>query len=165
MDFLERLKAEVADSFPFEEGEDFDAWCARVRLEPIGSRALLVATVESIGKRMDVETGQRKKAWIAAARPEFGPGERKPCFVCHRFEGITQAKVPLRRQFDLGYETAAHDYEWLCPNHHVIVHFHVDEIWRDTTRWSRTDAASEDVTQRESRHIADLIKRSVGKPR
>src|ERR1700737_4273666 len=114
-DFTERLRASVAERFPFEEGEDFEAWTARARLENIGKRALLAATITKISKEMRAEQGQRKRAWIAAARLEFEPGGRKACFVCGEFKAIAQAHhfVPLAKQFDLGYQPALHEYEWL----------------------------------------------------
>jgi hypothetical protein len=158
MDFTERLKSEVADWFPFREGEDFDAWCARVRLEPVGRRALLAATMGAVSKKMDGERAQRKKAWIAAARIVFDPGKRKPCFICGRFRSVAEAHhvVPLGKQFDLGFEVADHEHEWLCPSHHTVLHLWIDHDLPNDRSWQ----AHGELVDGEANALLDLIKRS-----
>lgn len=159
MDFTERLKMEVAGSFPFREGEDFDAWCSRVRLEPIvGKRALLAATVGAVSKKMAGELAQRRKTWIAAARIAFDPGNRKHCFICGRFRSVTEAHhvVPLGKQFDLGFEVADDEHEWLCPSHHAVLHLWIDRDLPNGRSWE----AHSELDEREAAALLDLVKRS-----
>lgn len=62
--------------------------------------------------------------WIAQARASFLPSGRKSCVVCGRFQSISQAHhvFPLAIQWHVGIQRPIHDYEWLCPNHHVSIH-------------------------------------------
>jgi hypothetical protein len=70
------------------------------------------------------EARKRKDDWIAAARKEFSPGPREPCYVCKKFVSVTQAHhtVPLSEQYDQCFERPDHRHIWLCPTHHIIAH-------------------------------------------
>ncbi len=64
--------------------------------------------------------------WIAKARSEFNPGEQQPCAICGKFRWITHAHhvIPLARQYILDAAIGPdHEYVWLCPNHHAMVHY------------------------------------------
>lgn len=127
--FVEGLKKEVSGSFPFQAHETFEDWVARAQQIPNPSqRAMLAARMDVTKRRLLAQYSARKSAWIGAARLAFQPGPRKACFVCCGFRPITQAHhvVPLNEQFDLGFGAPDHEHEWLCPNHHVIVHLWID---------------------------------------
>lgn len=68
-------------------------------------------------------TRRSKKAWITDARA-FNFGEPHPCKVCLVGFEICHAHhvVPLGAQYDRGFVEPSHEIEWLCPNHHAIVH-------------------------------------------
>jgi hypothetical protein len=77
-----------------------------------------------------VTAGKRKKAeWLSSARAEFKQLEKKwhPCEVCGKHIDFVHAHhdLPLSVQFELGLEDPVHDYTWLCPVHHRIVHIFV----------------------------------------
>jgi hypothetical protein len=132
--YVERLKDAVSQSFAFVEGETFEEWVERATqtLNP-SQRAMLAARMGSIQRKLLGEYFARKRAWIAAARQEFEPRRRAPCFVCGKFEAITQAHhvVPLNEQFECGFGVADHEHEWLCPNHHVTLHLWIDRSSSD----------------------------------
>jgi len=139
MDFIDRIKAAVANQFPFEDEEDFDAWVARARLENSGMRAMLAATLADVSRQVRSEDARRKRAWIAAARLAFVPSRRSACFVCGKFESVAQAHhlIPLSEQYDNGFRAANHTHEWLCPTHHAILHLWIDEAVSDQHRGRR----------------------------
>lgn len=66
----------------------------------------------------------KKDAWMKLARSEFSAEHKTGCAVCGMYEGVCQAHhlAPLASQYDLGVQSAAQEYTWLCPNHHSIVH-------------------------------------------
>ncbi|WP_024342652.1 HNH endonuclease [Bradyrhizobium japonicum] len=127
--FVVALKKEVSGSFPFQADETFEDWVARAREIPNPSRrAMLAARMGVVKQRLVAQYSARKSAWIASARLTFQPGPRKACYVCGGFGPITQAHhvIPLNEQFDLGFVAPDHEHEWLCPNHHVILHLSID---------------------------------------
>lgn len=71
---------------------------------------------------------EQRDAWVALARAEFRPSERKSCCVCDKHYAITHAHhlVPLNWQYKLGLERSYHSHAWLCPNHHAILHAFLD---------------------------------------
>jgi hypothetical protein len=75
---------------------------------------------------------REKNAWVAAARRFFNPGDREPCRVCGKFQTIAQAHhlIPLEAQFDKGVRVPNHDFVWLCPNHHEVVHMFIKRSGR-----------------------------------
>jgi hypothetical protein len=161
-EFEKRLKHAVADRFPFEDGEDFESWISRGRNENRGRRALLAATLVDVGREISSEKAARKRGWIAAARLEFEPRAREPCFVCGKFKSITQAHhvVPLGEQFDHGFRVADQEHEWLCPNHHVILHLWIDDRITDVRRGRRAAHTMDHVDLTEVGRLMELVGRS-----
>lgn len=162
MGFTEHFRIAIADVFPFEDEENFESWRERLLQQHYGRRALAAGVMVSVSRDIHVAKSQRKRLWIAAARLAFRPDERQRCFVCSKFQAIAEAHhvVPLARQFELGYEEPSHQHEWLCPNHHAIVHLHVDRL--DSSTWP-SESAFDDITVAENRRIGELIQRAVGK--
>jgi hypothetical protein len=161
-DFDARLKRAVAGRFPFREGEDFESWVSRARNESAGRRALLAVALANVGREISSETAARKRGWIAAARLEFTPRARESCFVCGKFKSITQAHhvVPLGEQFDHGFQVADQEHEWLCPNHHVILHLWIDERITDVQRGRRAAHTMDYVDLTEFDRLMELVGRS-----
>ncbi len=60
-------------------------------------------------------------------RGSFKPSNRQNCLVCGKYIEITAAHhiIPLKNQKD--FDTIDHDYVWLCPTHHKLVHLAIDE--------------------------------------
>lgn len=81
-------------------------------------------------------TRRAKKAWIDDART-FDFGDPEPCTVCLVGFEICHAHhvIPLGSQFDRGFVEPNHEIEWLCPNHHAIVH----ALLRSSITASRND--------------------------
>jgi hypothetical protein len=107
------------------EGETFDQYAARARQEPsAGRRAIIAAVIVKVSDGLHRERSAKKRAWVSAARLEFTPSLRRECLVCGKFRSITQAHhvVPLAVQYDRAFERSDHEHEWLCPNHHTILH-------------------------------------------
>lgn len=86
------------------------------------AEAYLIAE-RRLGEILD-EGPKRKDAWIEQARREFTPSERRPCAVCGKLALVSHAHhiVPLSDQYDRGFDRPDHSHEWLCPNHHALVH-------------------------------------------
>jgi hypothetical protein len=162
MDFFERFKVAVADSQPVEPGETFDAYIARMQRLPIGARAMLAATMASIGGEMRREHFQRKRAWIAAARLSFDPGRREACFVCGKFRSVAQAHhvVPLAEQYDRGINDPDQEHAWLCPSHHAILHLWIDDNISHIGRGRRAAPTMDDLSNDEIDRMLDLVKRA-----
>lgn len=90
-----------------------------------------MATLSALEKR--IETNRKYvlthkpiladiKAKIKAKqRSEFKPKNKSVCVVCGKHKTITQAHhiYPLSKQKN---DVKNHNYVWLCPNHHKIVH-------------------------------------------
>lgn len=162
-EFEERLKHAVVDHFPFEDGETFESWVIRARNENHGRRALLAAALGKVGREISSEKAAQKRCWIVAARLEFEPRAREPCFVCGKFKSITQAHhvVPLAEQFEHGFRVADQEHEWLCPNHHVILHLWIDDDQiTDARRGRRAAPTMDHVNVTEVGRLMDLVGRS-----
>jgi hypothetical protein len=79
-----------------------------------------------------------KRAFLRQARAEFKPGPRRPCAVCGKYEGLVEAHhvYPLGLQYDDGIRLAIHEFFWLCPTHHAVVHLDINAfIKRRITDW------------------------------
>ena len=76
---------------------------------------------------------EQKKKWLANARVEFSPGEKKPCVICGKYTSVTHAHhlVPLSWQFDNGYESPNHDFSWVCPTHHSAIHIYINNLLKN----------------------------------
>lgn len=163
-EFMRRLAPKVSDYLPVIEGETFDQYATRAAQEPVlGRRALIAAAVVELSKEYRREAQGRKNAWIAVARIQFSPTDRKECFVCGKFKSITQAHhvVPLAAQFDRGFDEPDHEHVWLCPNHHVIVHLLLPQGDEDPQKLGRRATAPVgDLSVEEIRTMLDLIGRS-----
>lgn len=157
-----RLERAVADSFPFIDGEDFESWVARARDEHHGRRAMLAAVIVGVSRGIQSENAARKRSWIAAARLEFRPRRQEACFVCGKFDNITQAHhvVPLGEQFTHGFRVADQEHEWLCPNHHAILHLWIDARIDDQQRGRRAVLTIGYVEDTELDRMLDLVRRS-----
>lgn len=85
-----------------------------------------------------------KKAFLKLARDTFNASARRPCWICGRFETLTQAHhiFPLSYQWRLGVTMPIGDHEWLCPNHHVAIHILIGRLLSNKEGMS---AASHDV--------------------
>lgn len=107
--------------------------------------------LEAIHDDVRQENRTRRDEWIAAARRSFTPVAREACYICGKFEAITEAHhvAPLHLQFKAGFETPNDDHFWLCPNHHAMLHVFLDQqetaasingaalVMADTTRAER----------------------------
>jgi hypothetical protein len=113
-----------------------------------------------------------REAWIAASRRIYSPGDRRPCHVCGKFRSITQAHhvIPLTAQYDRGFKLPDQESEWLCPNHHTMVHLYIPTGERSMTvpsiraRSETTSALNEDLTEDEFNKMMELMRRSVRSP-
>jgi hypothetical protein len=77
--------------------------------------------------------------WMRAARRSFYPGEQQPCAVCGEYGVVAHAHhiFPLALQFrakcgwdlddDFGL-APDHDFAWLCPTHHALVHMEISKF-------------------------------------
>ena len=80
------------------------------------------------------------KAWIAAARAAFNPGQKQPCKVCGKFQSVAHAHhlTPLYRQIDR--KEPDQSFIWLCPTHHHGVHLCIEGskrgVWPDLSGFS-----------------------------
>jgi len=83
----------------------------------------LLRSERALGKVLR-EAQDRKDQWIEAARRNFRPSRRDVCFICQRFEAVTEAHhvVRLADQYDRGFEDPDHEHVWLCPTHHALLH-------------------------------------------
>jgi hypothetical protein len=108
-------------------GEGFEEYCERARKEHTGRRAFIAACIGAVSKELEAERQARKTAWVARARLAFYPGDRAPCAVCKKYEGLVEAHhvVPLALQFDAGAPMPIHEYDWLCPTHHAAQHIFI----------------------------------------
>lgn len=109
-----------------------------------------------------IEYANRKRAWIAAARMAFEPRRREACFVCGKFQSIAQAHhvVPLGEQFDRGFPAADHEHEFLCPNHHFILHLWIDDDISHQRRGRRAAPTVDDLTNEEIERMLQLSGRA-----
>jgi hypothetical protein len=73
-----------------------------------------------------------KTEWIAEARQKATFGEPERCEICQRFSEIAQAHhvIPLGEQYDRGFVRPNQRHVWLCPNHHALIFFCVEDIPR-----------------------------------
>ena len=137
-DLMERLAPLVAASFPVVAGEHLEGYCARVRASGLNKsqRAMVAARLGKASKELRAEIQIRKRAWIRTARFAFAPGERGPCVICGKYEGLTHAHhtVPLGLQFDAGGTHAIQDFDWLCPTHHSAAHVFIDDLVANRSR-------------------------------
>lgn len=71
-----------------------------------------------------------KKAFFKLARETFRASKRSPCWVCGKFQSLTQAHhvFPLFLQWRIGVTRPIGDHEWLCPNHHAAMHVLIGQI-------------------------------------
>jgi ParB-like nuclease domain len=69
-----------------------------------------------------------KDKWIKQARKGLVTKNRKNCMICGKYRNITESHhlYPLHLQYDDGIKLPIHDYIWLCPNHHKLVHRCID---------------------------------------
>jgi hypothetical protein len=157
--FEERLKCDVQSIFPFAEGESYQNWFVRAHQQHHGRRAVLAARMWAIDREMRGERASSKRAWIASARLLFEPRPREARFVCGKFKSITQAHhlVPLAKQFDRGLETASHAHEFLCPNHHAILHLWIDGDISIERRQRRGAPTLDDLDDHEYQRMMDLM--------
>jgi hypothetical protein len=102
-------------------------------------RARLALKYKEIIDRQNTNKQNKKNIWISAARRNFAPGLNKPCFVCNKYESVTQAHhiYPLHRQFDDGLTYPNQDFVWLCPTHNAAVHLIIDKYKRSSTHWDK----------------------------
>ncbi len=160
---VEGLKLEVSSNFPFLEGETFEEWISRANqlLNP-SQRAMLAASIGTVQRKLVAERSAQKRAWIAAARLEFQPGRRQACFVCGGFEPIAQAHhvVPLNEQFEHGFDKPDHEYEWLCPNHHVILHLCIDRSASTQSLGRRIAPSMADIPLEHFDKLMELVGRA-----
>jgi len=63
---------------------------------------------------------------VSDSRRTFKPVDKKPCYVCGLYKEIAQAHhlIPLCTQKDNIIKN--HEYVWLCPSHHKLVHRCID---------------------------------------
>jgi hypothetical protein len=107
--------------------------------------------------------------WLADARRGFTPSQRCGCVVCGKFKGVTQAHhvVPLTAQYDRGYVEPDHEYVWMCPNHHTLLHLFIPGDNRSMNRQalrarSRTASAQhKDLSDEEFEALMRLVTRSA----
>jgi hypothetical protein len=160
--YVERLKDAVSESFTFTEGETFEEWVERAQTLNPSQRAMLATRMGSTQRKLLGEYFARKRAWIAAARQGFEPRRREPCFVCGKFEAITQAHhvVPLNEQFEHGFEVPDHEHEWLCPNHHVTLHLWIDRSSSEQHLGRRAAPSIAEVPLEQFGILMDLVGRS-----
>lgn len=113
-----------------------------------------------------------REVWVRASRRFFDPGERQPCHICGKFRGIAQAHhvIPLTTQYDRGFKYPDPEHEWLCPNHHAMVHIYIQDDDRSLTAAAfrargRTIAAlNDDLTEEEFEALMALMRRSGRSP-
>ncbi len=113
-----------------------------------------------------------RDAWIAAARKLFAPGERHACHICGKFKSIAQAHhvVPLTAQYDRGFVYPDHEAEWLCPNHHAMIHLFIPGDDRSMAvpamraRGRTTSSLNEDLSDEEFGRMMALVRRSARAP-
>lgn len=161
--FVEGLRKEVSGSFPFQTDETFEDWVARAQGIPnVSLRAMLAARMDVVRRRLIAQYSARKSAWIASARMGFEPAARKACYACNQFQPITQAHhvVPLNEQFDHGFDTPDHEHEWLCPNHHVILHLWIDRSGSDQQLGRRAAPSMADVPLEHFDKLMELVGRA-----
>lgn len=160
--FIARLRDGVSKSFPFFEGETLENWVERGQTLNPSQRAMLAAQMGTIQRKLLGEYFARKRGWIATARRGFEPRRREPCLVCGKFEKITQAHhvVPLNDQFERGFEVTDHEHEWLCPNHHVILHLWIDRSSSEQHLGRRAAPSLAEVPIEEFGSLMDLVGRS-----
>lgn len=130
-DFMRRLAPRVAGCLPLIEGESLDDYCSRVRLKlSADQRALIGAHLLAVSDDLKAERQIRKAAWISAARLTFVSGQRLPCVICGKYEGLTEAHhtVPLAVQFNAGATEAIQEFDWLCPTHHAAQHVFISNL-------------------------------------
>jgi hypothetical protein len=82
--------------------------------------------------------------------------------VCGKFKSITQAHhlVPLGEQFDRKFEAVSHEHEFLCPNHHTMLHLWIDHDISEARRGRRAAPTIEDMSDEELQRMLDLAGRS-----
>lgn len=116
-------KAEALASYARQSKDD----TLRKMAERIQARA--IRRGGELIKQQEAKERHDRDNWIAKARASFQPSERKPCAICGRFQSIAQAHhvFPLAAQWRLGVIDPIHDHEWLCPNHHVVVHIFIGQ--------------------------------------
>lgn len=106
-----------------------------------------------------------REVWIAAARQLFKPSDRQPCWVCGKFQSITQAHhvVPLAEQYARGFEIPDNEHVWLCPNHHAIAHLFILGSGRSyeaaaaRARSRRRAPVYRDLSEREFEKMIELM--------
>lgn len=69
----------------------------------------------------------RRRKWLREARADFEnyfKGKREPCAVCNDHIAFVHAHhcLPLQVQYECGVDDPIHEYKWLCPVHHKLVH-------------------------------------------
>jgi hypothetical protein len=55
--------------------------------------------------------------------------------------------VPLGEQFDRGFRDPYHEHEWLCPNHHAMLHLWIDDEISDLRRGRRAASTFDDISK------------------
>lgn len=134
-ELVRRFAPRVAETFPVRDGESFDDYCSRLRGENHGRRAFVAVHIFDAIRDLKAERSARKAEWIAAARLVFNPGQRRPCIICGKYEGLTEAHhtVPLGVQFDAGATIPIQAYDWLCPTHHAAQHVFITQLIANVT--------------------------------
>ena len=85
-------------------------------------------------KRNKLELQQVKQQLKSLARRSFKPKGKQDCLVCGKYKDIVSAHhiTPLKTQKNR--DVLNHDYVWLCPTHHKLVHLAIDgKDFRETT--------------------------------
>ncbi len=96
----------------------------RIRARAIRQGGILLKEIDASYKR-------NRDLWMNNARKEFKwkleSIESEHCAVCGKYKMIVEGHhtTPLYLQFKAGFDRAIHDYEWLCPNHHKLVHLYL----------------------------------------
>ncbi|RTE88237.1 hypothetical protein D6B98_36955 [Bradyrhizobium sp. LVM 105] len=123
---------------------------------------MIAAKIDEVSRETRAEEAARKRGWIASARMAFQPRRREACFVCGKFQSISQAHhvVPLGEQFDRGFSVANHEHEFLCPNHHAILNLWIDDDISHQRRGRRAAPTFEDLTNEEVERMFQLSGRA-----
>ena len=118
--------------------------------QSLDRRALIDSLMHIRARDHKEQIANKWSAWLRAARAEFAReerGARQPCAVCGRHTEFVHAhhSLPLRFQLECGVEEPIHDYDWLCPVHHKLVHVMLSGYLLDAAPLDFLDNLADDV--------------------
>jgi len=102
---------------------------------------------------------KQKNKWIQKARKKTEFLKQQKCFVCDKYQELTQLHhlYPLHLQFDNEVSSPVLEHVWLCPTHHVLVHKRIDAVLKKPPEKFEI----EDLTIAEDKAISNIVQSAI----